>query len=529
MLMWSIVLPVSTFIIGAAGYYFFRTVMERRNIELIKTEAQILIEITKKEAEKLVEVAKKEAEKVRIEGELQAKEILEKTKVEIERDGRERQKEFTKMEKRLQNREENLDRKYESVEKREAEISRKEREISTKERGVAEKDKELDSIIADAKRKIEEIAGMTQEAAKRELINIIENEAKHEAAKKLKLIEDDLNEKAERKAKDIIALAIQKYAGQYTSEKTISVVNLPNEDMKGRIIGREGRNIRSIEARTGVDIIIDDTPETVVVSSLNPIRREVARITLERLIADGRIHPARIEEVATEVENEIEKEIQRVGEVAVFDVGAHDMHPELVKLVGKLKYRTSFSQNILNHSLEVAFLCGVMAGELGLNVKLARRAALLHDIGKALDHEVEGSHVEIGEELVRKYGEPVEVVEAVARYHDPQPQSIWAILVQAADAISAARPGARREMYETYVKRIEDIERIASSFRGVEKCYAIQAGREIRVVVESTKVNDEEAVLLSNEIAKKIEREVAYPGQIKVTVIREVRASAFAT
>lgn len=517
MVMWYIAFPIGI-ILGAVGYHFYRAIQEKRNLEFKKGEAQILIEMTRKEAEKL-----------KVEGELQAKEILEKTKNEIERDVRERQKEFAKLEKRLQNREENLDRKYESIEKREAEISRKERDVATKEKGVTEKDKELNSIIADAKRKVEEIAGMSQEAAKRELINIIENEAKHEAAKKLKQIEDELYERAEGKAKDIIALAIQKYAGQYTSEKTISIVNLPNDDMKGRIIGREGRNIRSIEARTGVDIIIDDTPETVVVSSLNPIRREVARVTLERLIADGRIHPARIEEVATEVENEIEKEIQRAGEEAVFDIGAHGMHPELVKLVGKLKYRTSFSQNILSHSLEVAFLCGVMAGELGLNVKLARRAALLHDIGKALDHEVEGSHVEIGEELVRKYGERSEIVEAVAKYHDPQPQSIWAILVQAADAISAARPGARREMYETYVKRIEDIERIASSFRGVEKCYAIQAGREVRVVVESTKVNDEEAVLLSNEIAKKIEREVAYPGQIKVTVIREVRASAYAT
>lgn len=518
MLTWFIVLPALAFILGAAGYYFFRAVMEKKNLELKRTEAQII-----------VEMAKKEAEKIKVEGELQVKEILERTKAEIERDARERQKEFSKLEKRLQNREENLDRKYESIEKREMEISRKEREISAREKIFTEKEKELDSIIIDAKRKIEEIAGMTQEAAKRELINVIENEAKHEAAKRLKQIEDELHEKSEGKAKDIIALAIQKYAGQYTSEKTISIVNLPNDDMKGRIIGREGRNIRSIEARTGVDIIIDDTPETVVISSLNPIRREIARITLERLIADGRIHPARIEEVATEVESEIEKEIQRTGEEAVFDIGAHDMHPELVKLVGKLKYRTSFSQNILNHSLEVAFLCGVMAGELGLNVKLARRAALLHDIGKALDHEVEGSHVEIGEGLVRKYGEPPEIIEAVARYHDPQPQSIWAILIQAADAISAARPGARREMYETYVKRIEDIERLASSFRGVEKCYAIQAGREIRVIVESTKVNDEEAVLLSNEIAKKIEREVTYPGQIKVTVVREVRATAYAT
>ncbi|HEY7535011.1 MAG TPA: ribonuclease Y, partial [Thermodesulfobacteriota bacterium] len=398
-MIWFITTTTLAFVIGVLAYYFFHVIRDKRNLELRKNEAQILIE-----------TLKKEAQKIKVEGEFQAKEIVEKGRSEIERDAREKQKEFSKIEKRLQGREENLDRKYESVEKREMEISKREREVSTKEKIVLEKDRELDSIITEAKKRIEEVAGMTQEAAKKELINIIENEAKHEAAKKLKQIEDELHEKAESKAKDIIALAIQKYAGQYTSEKTISVVNLPNDEMKGRIIGREGRNIRSIEARTGVDIIIDDTPETVVISSLNPIRREVARIALEKLIADGRIHPTRIEEIVTEVEDEIEKEIHRAGEEAVFDIGAHNMHPELVNLVGKLKYRTSFSQNILNHSLEVAFICGVMAGELGLNLKIARRVGLLHDIGKALDHEVEGSHVEIGEEVVRKYGEPPEVI-----------------------------------------------------------------------------------------------------------------------
>lgn len=517
MTIWFTVATVLAFILGVAGHYLYRMMVEKRNLEIKRSEAELVIEM-----------AKKEAEKIRVEGELKAKEIVERTKAEIEREMRERQKDFSRIEKRLQSREEQLDKKYESIERRESELSRREREISIKEKALDEKQAELDSIVEDAKRKIEQIAGMSQEAAKRELISIIENEARHEAAKRLKQIEDELHENAERKAKDIIALAIQRYAGQYTSEKTISVVSLPSDDMKGRIIGREGRNIRSIEARTGVDIIIDDTPETVVVSSLNPIRREIARITLERLIADGRIHPARIEEIVSEVEQEIDKEIQKAGEEAVFDIGAHNMHPELVKLVGKLKYRTSFSQNILSHSLEVAFICGILAAEIGYDSKLARRAGLLHDIGKALDHEVEGSHVEIGADVVRKYGEPPEVVEAIAKYHDPQPQSLLAILVQAADAISAARPGARRETYETYVKRIEDIERIAGSFRGVEKCYAIQAGREVRVIVESTKVNDEEAALLSNEIAKKIEREVVYPGQIKITVIREVRATAHA-
>jgi ribonuclease Y len=401
--------------------------------------------------------------------------------------------------------------------------------MTQKERALEKKEEDLDAVIVEAKKKIEEIAGMTQEAAKNELVNIIEDEGRHEAGKKLKQIEAQLHEDAERKSKEIIALAIQKYAGEYTSEKTISVVNLPNDDMKGRIIGREGRNIRSIEARTGVDIIIDDTPETVVISSLNPIRREIARISLEKLIDDGRIHPTRIEEIVFDVEKQIDREIQKAGEEALFDLGIANMHPELLKFVGRLKYRTSYSQNILNHSIEVAFICGILAAEIGFDIKLAKRGGLLHDIGKAVDHEIEGSHVDIGEDLVRKYGESDEIIRAVASAHDPQPQSILAILCQAADAISAARPGARRETYEAYVKRIEDIENIASSFRGVEKCYAIQAGREVRVIVESTKINDEEGALLSHEIAQKIEKEVAYPGQVKITVIREVRATAIAS
>lgn len=518
MTIWLLITGVLTFVFGVLGHYYFRKVMEKKNLSLRQSEADTI-----------VEMAKKESEKIKMGGELKAKGMIENAKSEAERDMRERQKEFSRIEKKLQGREDGIDRKYESLEKRESDVSRKEREIPVKEKVLVEKEKELDSIIEQAKGKIEEIAGMTREAAKAELVNMVEDDARHESAKRLKIIEDEIHEQAERKAKDIISLAIQKYAGEYASEKTVSVVNLPSDDMKGRIIGREGRNIRSIEARTGVDIIIDDTPETVIISSLNPIRREVARIALDRLISDGRIHPARIEDVVSEVENEIERTIQKSGEEAIFDIGAHNMHPELVKLVGKLKYRTSFSQNILSHSLEVAFICGVIAAEVGINVKLAKRAGLLHDIGKSLDHEIEGSHITIGEELVRKYGEPFEVIDAVAKSHDPHPQSILAILVQASDAVSSARPGARREMYETYVKRIEDIERIAGSFRGVEKCYAIQAGREVRVIVESAKVNDEEAVLLSNEIARKVKREVAYPGQIKITVIREIRAAAYAT
>jgi len=517
MIMWLIISAAGGFIFGIVIYYVVKVILETKNVQLNKGKAV-----------RILDEAKKEAERIQIQGELKAREFKEKAKTDMERELRDKQRGSSRIETRLQNREDSIDRKYESLERREADLARKEKDFTSKEKIVSEREKELDLIIEDARKKIENIAGMSQESAKNELINLIEDEAKLEAAKKLKQIEDEFQQSSEKKARDIIALAIQRYAGQYTSEKTIFVVNLPSDDMKGRIIGRDGRNIRSIESRTGVDIIIDDTPETAVISSLNPIRREIARLALESLIADGRIHPARIEEVVADVENQIEKEIQKAGEEAVFDVGAHNMHPELVKLVGKLKYRTSFSQNILSHSIEVAFICGILASEIGFNQKLARRAGLLHDIGKALDHEVEGSHVDIGEEVVRKYGEPQAVVEAVAKAHDPQPQAILPILVQAADAISAARPGARRETYEAYVKRLEDIESIAGTFRGVDKCYAIQAGRELRVIVESSQVNDEEGVLLSHEIAKKIEKEVAYPGQVKITVIREVRATAYA-
>lgn len=517
MTMSIIAAAVIAFVLGFAVHYLYRFIQLRKKIGINKDEAEVILES-----------AKQQAEKIRIQGELKAKEIVEKRSSQIDNEAKDRLREHQRIEKKLQKRDETLDKKFEAADKKEAEVQRKERELTQKESSLAVKEAELDQVIVEARKKIEEIAGMTQEAAKNELVNIIEDEGRHEAAKKLKQMEDQLHEDAERKAKDIIAMAIQKYAGEYTSEKTISVVSLPNDDMKGRIIGREGRNIRSIEARTGVDIIIDDTPETVVISSLNPIRREVARMSLEKLIEDGRIHPARVEEIVSGVEKEVDRAIQKSGEEALFDLGIASMHPELVKHVGRLKYRTSYSQNILNHSIEVSFICGILAAEIGYDIKLAKRAGLLHDIGKSVDHEIEGSHVDIGEDLVRKYGESADIIESVALAHDPQPQSILAILVQAADAISAARPGARRETYEAYVKRIEDIENIASSFRGVEKCYAIQAGREVRVIVESAKVNDEEGALLSHEIAQKIEREVAYPGQVKITVIREVRATAIA-
>ncbi len=517
-MMWYAVVFVAALAVGCGLTLLVMRIVEKRSVARSRSEAQ-----------RILELAEREAERIRVEGELAAKKLVESKQSEFERELRERRKEIGRLEKRLASREASLDRKYEALERKEGELSRKLAQIENRRKELDAKEAEFDSLIEQAKEKIEQIAGMTQEEAKQELINMIEDEARMQAAKRIKMIEEELHETAERKAKEIIALAIQRYAGEYSSEKTISVVALPSDDMKGRIIGREGRNIRSLESRTGVDIIIDDTPETVVLSSLNPIRRKVARIALERLIADGRIHPARIEEVVAQVEKEIDKEIQKAGEEAVFDIGANDMHPELVKLVGKLKYRSSYSQNVLNHSLEVAFIAGVIASQLGVNAKLAKRAGLLHDIGKAVDHEVEGSHVEIGAELVRRYGESPEVCEAVANNHDPNPNSILSVIVQAADAISAARPGARREMYESYVQRITELERIAGSFRGVDKCYAVHAGREVRVIVESSKVNDEEAALLSTEIAKKIEREVAYPGQVKITVIREVRSSAYAT
>lgn len=514
-------ITVASLVSLALGFLIHYTIVylkEKKNIEISNGKAQEILREAQDKADKIV-----------MKGELQAKEIVEKKSSELDRLINDKQKELSKYERRLQNREESIDKKYENIEKKENDLKRKESQLQNQEKELNEKQEELDGIVEEARKKIEEIAGMTQEAAKQELVNIIEDEARHEAARKLKLIEEDMNQRAEELARNIIALAAQRYAGDYASEKTISVVNLPSDDMKGRIIGREGRNIRSIEMRTGVDLIIDDTPETVVVSSLNPIRREVARISLERLIADGRIHPARVEEIVDEVEKEVEKQIQKAGEDAVFDLGIHGMHPELIHHVGRLKYRTSYSQNILNHSIEVAFICGMLAAEIGFDVKLAKRAGLLHDIGKSVDHETEGSHIDIGTDLVKKYGESPEIVDALAKAHDPQPQGVLPLLVQAADAISAARPGARRETYEAYIKRIQEIEKIASSFHGVERCYAIQAGREVRVIVESSIINDEEATLLSHEISKKIEKEVAYPGQVKITVIRETRSVAYAS
>lgn len=431
-------------------------------------------------------------------------------------------------EKNLLEKERNLNTSQIELTRKEAQLELKEQACNETELKYRTKEDELDAILEDAKLKIENISGLTREEAKQELLNAIEDEANILAARKIKEIENNLKEDAEGKAKNIIALAIQKYAASYTSEKTSSVVTLPSDDMKGRIIGREGRNIRTIELKTGVDIIIDDTPGIVTVSSHNPIRREIASRAITKLLDDGRIHPGRIEEIVDEIEDQLDKEIQQLGENAILEIGVNNMNPELVKLVGKMRYRTSYSQNILDHSLEVAQICGVLASEVGLDSKLAKRAGLLHDIGKSVDHEMEGNHVDIGADLVKKYHEPPEVIEAVESSHSDNPSSLYTVLVQASDAISAARPGARKESYEAYLKRVKELEDIGLSFNGVDKCFAIQAGREVRVMVESDKINDDEATILSHNIAKKIQEEVAYPGNIKITVVREVRATSMA-
>ncbi|SFM98930.1 ribonuclease Y [Thermodesulforhabdus norvegica] len=505
-------------VVGAAtGVLVYRLVQQRK------------IQDLEDQARDIVASAKKEAEAIKKEAILQAKDTLLQMKAEFERETRDTRRELQILEKRLVQKEENLERKAEQLEQKEKALQAREREIERSEREIAAEREEIRLIMEEQRRTLERIAGMSVQEAKEMLIESIEEEAKRDAAMLIKRIEAEAREIADRKARDIIALAIQRYAGDYVAEKTVSVVTLPNEEMKGRIIGREGRNIRTLEAVTGVDLIIDDTPEAVILSAFNPIRREVARISLERLISDGRIHPARIEEVVEKVTEEVEQAIKEAGEQATFDVGVYGLHPELIRLLGKLKYRTSYAQNVLNHSLEVAFICGIMAAELGLDQKEAKRAGLLHDIGKAVDHEVEGPHALIGADLAKKYGESQTIVHAIAAHHDDvPPESVLAVLVQAADALSGARPGARKELLETYVKRLEELERIAREFPGVSKAYAIQAGRELRVMVESDVVGDADIVLLSRDIAKRIEAEMTYPGQIKVTVIRESRAIEYA-
>jgi ribonuclease Y len=490
---------------------------------------QIELELAKNAAARIIEEAKKDAGAIKKEAEIQAKDSVLKERLEFEKEVRETRRELQNQEKRLVGKEEGIDKRVESIERRENELIKRESALKLKEKLVEEKAGESDRHVNEARRQLEQVAGMTREEAKKSLIDQMVAEAEHESSKRIRVIEEGAKEEAARKSQKIIALAIERLAGDFVAERSVTVVPLPNDELKGKIIGREGRNIRALEAATGIDLIVDDTPETVVISGHNPIRREIARLSLEKLISDGRIHPGRIEEVVRKSEQEIDEAIREAGQKAIFDVGVHGVHPEIVKLLGRLKYRYSYAQNVLLHSIEAAFICGMMASELGLNEKQARRAALLHDIGKAVDHEVEGSHAIIGAELARKYGESPKIVNAIAAHHeDVKAETILAPLVDAADALSGARPGARREMMESYVRRLEDLERITNSFKGVEKSYAVQAGREVRIIVQHEMVTDDEAARLAREIARKIENEMTYPGQIKVTVIRETRAIDYA-
>ena len=473
-------------------------------------------------ARNIIDEALKAAETKKREGLLELKEETLRNKNELERESKERRSELQKFEKRVLAKEEALDRKADSLEKRESQLTSREDKLNKRQA-------EVDALSEKRVQELERISGLTSEQAKDYLLKTVEDEVKHETAMLVKELETRAKEEAGKKAKEYVVTAIQKCAADHVAETTISVVPLPNDEMKGRIIGREGRNIRTLETMTGVDLIIDDTPEAVILSSFDPIRREVARIALEKLIVDGRIHPARIEEMVEKAQKEVETQIREDGENAAMDVGVHGIHPELLKLLGRMKFRSSYGQNALKHSIEVAQLSGLLAGEIGVDVRMAKRAGLLHDIGKSIDHEVEGSHIEIGVNLCKKYKESPIVINAVAAHHgDVEPESLIACIVQAADAISAARPGARRETLETYTNRLKQLEDITNQFKGVEKSFAIQAGREIRVMVVPEHVNDSEMVLLARDIAKQIEAELEYPGQIKVNVIRESRAVDYA-
>ncbi|MBW2516095.1 MAG: ribonuclease Y [Deltaproteobacteria bacterium] len=514
----SIILAIICFGVGFAIAFWVKGQIAAQKIKAAEGQAAHLLKDANRKAETLIK-----------EADLEIKDRHFKMKSDFDAETKETRSELKQREAHLMQKEENIDRKIEKSERTAQELQRKEKKLRKKGNEIERKELEYEELIEQQKHQLEKISGLSAEQAKELLIRAMENEARYEGARLIKKIENEAKEQADRKSKKILATAIQRYAGEYVAERTVSVVQLPSDEMKGRIIGREGRNIRAIEAATGVDLIIDDTPEAVILSGFNPVRREVARLSLMRLISDGRIHPARIEDVVKKVGQEVDIAIKEAGEQAAFDLGVHGIHNELIKTIGQLKFRTSYAQNVLQHSVEVGFLCGIMASELGLNAKMARRMGLLHDIGKAIDHEVEGPHAVIGSQLAKKFNESPKVVHAIASHHeDVPPNSVYALLVQAADGLSGARPGARKELLENYIKRLEDLENIANSFKGVSNTYAIQAGRELRVIVESEVISDEEAILVSRDIAKKIEESLTFPGQIKVTVIRETRAVEYA-
>ena len=516
--MMEIVLMIIAVFVGLAAGYGINIYISRKKE---KDADQI--------SRRMIEDAKKESSNVIADSQIQAKEIIFAAKSQSDAEAKERLKEVSAAEKRIHQREEMFDNKLAMIDKREQDVKKSEQSLSDRSCHIDNLKTEVEALHKEQIAKLEQISGMDSEHAKKELMDSLESEARHEAAKLLKQISDEAEAEADRKAKRILSTAIQRYSADVVSARTVSVVNLPGEEMKGRIIGREGRNTRSIEAVTGVDLIIDDTPDAVIVSSFDPIKREIARLSLETLVIDGRIHPSRIEEVVDKVTKEVNDGVLEAGQQATFDVGVHGINPELIRLIGRLKYRTSFSQNVYQHSLEVAHLCGIIAAELGVNQKIAKRIGLLHDIGKAIDHEVEGSHAIIGAEIAKRHGETNKVVDAIASHHnEAEINSVYGFLVQAADSLSAARPGARREMLENYVKRLTDLEGIANSFNGVSKAYAVQAGREVRVMVDVDKINDEEADLLAKDLTKQIEEKLTYPGQIRVVVIRESRAIQYA-
>ena len=509
-------------VVASAAFFIFgrsrgrsATIEEQRRVKATAEET----------AERIVGDAERESETLRKNAVLSGKEELIKARESWETEARHRREEVEREERRVQDRESQLDKKFDLLDQRERDLGRRASDLGRKEKSVGDREGDLERLIADERRRLESLAGMSATEAKAELINRLEKEAEADAANRLREIRETAKRNGEREAKKIVALAVQRIASEHTSEISVASVSLPNDEMKGRIIGREGRNIRAFELATGVDVVIDDTPDTVVVSCFEPVRREVARLALEKLVADGRIHPGRIEEVVAKARREVDQQIVELGEEAAYETGIHGLHPELIKLIGRMKWRTSYGQNILDHSKEVAHLAGIMAAELGLDVTMAKRGALLHDVGKVLTHEHEGTHVQLGVEVATKYGEHPLVVNCIAAHHDDVPhESEISVLVQAADAISGSRPGARREAFETYVKRLEGLEKIAGSYRGVEKVFAIQAGREVRVLVTPDSIDDNRMTAMADEIARRIEAELQYPGQIKVVLIRETRA-----